>query len=239
MDRPKKARDDKFEGLAPHKIVPSGNRKAGRPRGRVIRKHVAVEFNPKHDGKSGLYSKKSLRLFMNGLGAGFRMTFGLADALLRKEMRGRIEEATRADYPALRKSALRLFIEGYLTPDEEGVAVPPVQNIPLGYRRQLDVVLQFADVIETMLYQRGLAQLERMDFLSVPKRPYRTMRGRGPDGVAESGDGIVGEGDGMVGEGEDGDEDDSREKEFRVKDFFDLGEEEEDEGVQRVATGSE
>ena len=138
---------------------------AGRPLGRVIQKHVTVDLHPLYPTAEGL--PKTWALFRNGIPAAFQVITGLPAALLRKDHRDAIDKLMSGEYPKLRKSAARLFIEGTLTDGD-----PPLRNIPTGGARRLEAALTFLDMLETMVYVTGFERLLELDLLAVPKTKY-------------------------------------------------------------------
>lgn len=147
--------------------------KAGRPPGRIITKHESVDLHPKNG--DGVY-RKSWMLFKTRFGNEFQMITGLPAGLLRGEHRRKMEDAVKGEYPKLRKSAMRMFMEGMLTGDEG-----PLQTVPTGSRARLEAALEFLDVVETMVYIAGLERLAELDKLRAPKTAYnhRPLAGTG------------------------------------------------------------
>lgn len=144
-------------------------KKAGRPVGRIIKQHVSVDLHPLHD--EGHY-RQSWNLFRNGFAASFQAVTGLPAGLLRGEHRRKLEEAVKAEYPLLRKSALRMFFEGMLTGDNG-----PLQTIPVGTRKRLETIMGFLDILETMVYAEGVKRLSELDQIVAPKTAYRPLMG--------------------------------------------------------------
>jgi hypothetical protein len=138
--------------------------KAGRPAGRVRTRHVAVEFHPAHDEK---HYVRAWELLRTGLPVAFQAITGLPRALLHERYRDMLNRA-RKDYPHLRKSALRLFMEGALTDGQ-----PVLRTIPTGAARRLEAALEFLDVLETLVYLEGAKRLDQLDLMAAPKNPYK------------------------------------------------------------------
>lgn len=99
---------------------------------------------------------QSPTLFRCGIKTGFESTFGLPRALLRKDISDWMEKVVAEHYPNLRMSAARMFFDGVLSD-----GVKPFSKIPTGAQRQLKIILDFLDVLETALYETKKAEYEK------------------------------------------------------------------------------
>jgi len=159
------------------KKVAKKNARGGRPKGRLLVRHQAVAYHPKNDPK---HYKDAFHRAKTLFPTGFGFITGLAPALLRRGHLETMGKMVEGEYPTLRKSAARLFMEGYLTDGE-----PPLRQLPVGSIRHLETALLFLDVLETMVYVDGLDRLASMDRICHPKTPYRPLRA---DVLPEEGD---------------------------------------------------
>jgi hypothetical protein len=159
----------------PPKPKPAPPKRIGRPpgaKGRFVKVPVAYEYHPRHD--EGHFTKP-LGFFKTNLHSIFQAITGLQAGLLHQSVRDELAKAIEGEYPKLRKSSLRLFMEGHLTGGRK-----PVTGIPTGSARHLEHVLGFLDVIETLVYLDGLKRQEEFALIQVPlnRYKYRPMRGR-------------------------------------------------------------
>lgn len=86
-------------------------------------------------------------------GAFSHCTGGIPHNMWTEDSRAQVEHTLKQFFPIIRKSSLRMFMEGHLTPDERGNPCPPTY-IPTGVRMRLEMMCSFLDIIEQMRAQR-------------------------------------------------------------------------------------
>ncbi len=85
---------------------------------------------------------------------GFAKMFDCPRALLRTGAKNELMEILRKCYPNIKRSRVRLFIEGAMTEEESN-------SLQIHHRRNRDMVLLFCDLVETMYdcqYQSRIKQ---------------------------------------------------------------------------------
>lgn len=100
-------------------------------------------------------------------GAFSHITGGMPSQVWGEKTRKEFESALRRNWPLIRKSSLRMFIEGHLTPDEDGKPSAPF-HVPFQVQKRLELIMCFADVLATMRVEQFGDKLE------LPKKPETT-----------------------------------------------------------------